>query len=112
MDAAELTGGKVVEHVLGAAGDDDRVDKAGLADALGRVGDADGLVVDADPQDVGLACGCLDQESALAATQVEADLAEAARPLGSQRRAGLGPAAGIRRGKRLDRIRVAVEAFL
>ena len=72
VDALELCGCEGADDGLASAGYHEGVGQVGLGDVLGRVGDAEGLCVHAEEEDIGLCLGGLDEEGALAAAQVQA----------------------------------------
>ena len=76
-----------------------------LADFLCGIGDADGLLVHADKERVGLTASTLNQIGAFAAAQIQMKVFEG---LAANWRASLAPISGIDFGVRLNRIGVAL----
>ncbi len=119
VDARELAGGEGLGHAMAVPGEKDDVLDAALCGEATGVRHAEGLAVHAEEEHVWLAAGGLHREGALAAAQVEADLAKAPRVRRAARCGGaaqgvasLRPAAGIVLRRRLDEVRVALKALL
>ena len=108
-DGIELACGKQLWQRCGASGQDECVGQLLLADFLRGIGDADGLLVHADKERVGLAVGALDQIGSLATAKIQVKVFEG---LAACWRTGLAPISGIGLGVRLNRIGVALQALL
>ena len=108
-DGIELACGKQLRQRCGASGQDECVGQLLLADFLRGIGDADGLLVHADKEGVGLTESSLNQIGAFAAAQIQMKAGEGR---AASRRAGFAPISGIGLGVRLNRIGVALQALL
>ena len=115
-DAGELTGGEHVRKLFAAAGDEQRVLDARFDHALGGVGDADRLHVDAYEKDVRLCLRGGYQVAAFAAAKVESHLAERPRRgairMRIERPARLRPVASVGCGNVLDGVAIALQALV
>ena len=108
-DGIELACGKRLRQRCSASGQDECVGQFLFADFLRGIGDADGLLVHADKEGVGLAVGALDQIGSLATAKIQVKVFEGLAACG---RTGLAPISGIGLGVRLNRIGVALQALL
>ena len=104
----ELACGKQPRQRCGASGQHKRIGQLLLANLLGGIGNADGLLVHADKESVGFAAGSLNQIGAFAAAQIQVKAGEG---LATSRRTCFTPMSGIALGARLDGIGVALRAL-